>query len=805
MTMPFRFLVVFLFCIAATALVAAPAKVRSGEHDRFSRIVIDGAARPGWRLRRTADGYAFRPADSETRYDIGNIYDLIPRTRIAEVTVGAGGTLNLAVDCDCHANAFVTEKGALVIDIADGPADPGSPFEILEPAPSTDHSVATDTREAANNDEGGNPVGQTFDPLWPLMLPEHGPDSHLDLYWNGTPNPKIAEGIVEVPASEAAASPPVSNPDVLDQGSVAEPSPSLPTGILPQESRTGEMQRALLEQLGRAAAQGLVGFNAPSSESRQHDARPARDTMTAPEPAVPQTNKEDSLPLHIETSIDRDSIFGKLPNALAADGAPCPDDAYLAVGDWGDDTPPALQISAARTDLVGEFDRPDPARVTALARLFIYLGFGAEARATLRAFEVESEAAAWIDLLAQIEDGATTDEPRLATLAACDNAAALWALLGREASLPRSDLNLEAIQRSFSELPLHLRHQLGPRAIERLISADALETAAALRNAILRAGDPEEPALTVATARLAIEAGDPDTGLNTLENLAHGNGTPAEEALVRSIRLRLDRGEAVPPELAANVGALAFEHRYGVRGPELATLQVLALASTGDFATAFAAESRWDEGFPADLRASALLRLFARLASDGDDWTLLQQYFANRERLMESGPDILLRLDLAERLNLAGFASAAADLLHGEAGTTERGRLILARQALAAGDPDVALGLISSINGEEAASLRGEALLQAGQPEKAGAQFKSAGDDVGASRAAWLAGAWADMGESAPEALASSVRTLGLAESGGQRNEAPPEAELAAGRELVEEANRARGALADLISYATTE
>jgi hypothetical protein len=520
---------------------------------------------------------------------------------------------------------------------------------------------------------------------------------------------------------------------------------------------------------------------------------------------MPSVKRKDTIPLHIETSIDRDAIFAEPPVALSADGEICPPDAFFAVSNWGNDQPATLQIAAARDGLVGEFDRVDPAKVTALAKLYVQLGFGAEARMTLRSFGVDGEEALWISRLARIEDGEAIHDAQLAKLTACDGTVALWALLGGEEPLSQSDLNESAIQRSFSELPLHLRRQLGPQAIERLIDAGATDTATGLRNAILRAGGTAEPALTVATATLAIESGDSAAGLDTLEAMALGNGPAAEDALVKAMRLRLDHGEAVPPELAANAGALAYEHRYSARGAELAALQVLALASTGDFTSAFAAEARMDDKVRADLRSSTLLRLFARLASDGDEWSVLHHFFANRDRLMDSGPDILLRLDLAERLTSAGFARAAAELLHGEAEATERGRLILARQALAVAEPKRALELISTTKGTDAAHLRAEALIQAGQPERAKVQFSAAGDAEGAARAAWLAGNWQDVGEGAPAGLTSAVQALGLATTGRHQDEATPEGELAASRRLVEEANKAHGALSDLIGFATAE
>lgn len=794
-----RILAVVL-CGIATPLEAAPAKVRSGEHQGFSRIVIEGAASGEWQLRRTADGYMFRPADSKTSYDIGQVYYLIPRTRIADLRAAAGGVLNLNVSCDCHAKAFATPKQALVIDVLDGPAEADSPFEIL--ATGTQSAVQTIAAPAGPDAVAdGLPYEGPTPPAWqPFSRPGLTSDSHLDLYWKHREPPATSDGAARQALAPATEYPPTA---VARTRQVSRKDETGPSPDAAQEMRrTDEMRRTLLEQLSRAASQGLVALDTPT---REHRRPPRQPDLPAQEPAALPVREGDTLPLHITTSIDRDAIFADPPTALTADGAECPSDAFFSLDAWGDDRPAALQIAAARAALVGEFDRPDSAQVFALARLYIHFGFGAEARMTLRSFDLEGEAATWIDLLARIEDGETVKKAGLAALADCDGPVALWALLGSNPPVPQSALNGAAIQRSFSELPLHLRRQLGPSAIERLIAAGATDIATALRNAVLRAGGPPEPALTVASSALAIETGDAATGLSNLDALARGNSASAEDALMRAIRLRLDRSEAVPPDLAAIAGALAYEYRYDTLGPELAVLQILALASTGDFASAFAAEAHWDTNFPADLRSDALLQLFARLASEGDEWSLVHHYFANRDRLLESGPDILLRLDLAERLTSAGFDSAAAQLLNGEAETTERGRLMLARHAVDADEPERALALISPADGADAARLRAEAFVQAGQPEKAKAQFSAAGDLDGAAQAAWLAGNWPEVDDNAPAPLASAVRLLGLVGTDRQTDKTAPEGELAAGRRLVEDATAARAALTDLLSFVATD
>ena len=766
-----------LIALAASALDAAPLRLRAGEHEGFSRLVVEGAGPAGWSLRRVPQGYVFRHGGGTEGYDDSRVFGFIPRERIASLRSLPDGALEIRVDCDCHAKAFTTGNEAIVIDIADGAPDPDSPFERADAPPETDTADAPEPaarggfRLAAPSDAPQAPISAT--------------DEYLEIYW---PPPR------DVPARDSGDSP--APTETMTDSPGASPDRAPAAAPLPAIS-PAEIQRSVLEQLGRAASQGLVDFAAPA-ETRS----PSSANAAAPaEPAAPDPQTDDvapAVPLRIETSIDRDAFPADPATALTAEGDICPPDALFDITAWGDERPPAIQIAAARSDLVGEFDRPDPVRIRTLARLYLYLGLGAEARMTLHAFDLRDDEAAWIVRLARIEDGEPPDAPDLADLAACDGSVAFWALLGSEAPLAERDLNAAAILAAFSALPHHLRLQLGARTIDRLVAIGAKDLAATLRSAITRAGPVERPDLGVAEAELALADGDEQAGLRHLDELAKGNGPAAVTALMRAIEFRLDRGVGVPPDLAESAGALGYELRHDAAGPKLSGLHLRALASTGDFDTAFAALSRLPDDFPAGERSAATRALFRGLAGNADDWTFLRHYFEGREPLLASRPDEALDLDLAERLTGAGFDTAAAEHLRGGAGSTVRGRRILATHAIRGGDPQRALDLLSGLQDRDAAAIRAEAFLLLDRAGEAQTQFGIADDSAGAGRAAWIGGDWRSAGD-APGVLASAAQALHLTQPGP----AAPAGELAADRHLLENAARARDALRDLIAYGT--
>ena len=58
-----------LLLLLATGASAAPILVRSGEHDGFTRLVMEYGAAIDWQVGRTDDGYELRIAKQPPDYD----------------------------------------------------------------------------------------------------------------------------------------------------------------------------------------------------------------------------------------------------------------------------------------------------------------------------------------------------------------------------------------------------------------------------------------------------------------------------------------------------------------------------------------------------------------------------------------------------------------------------------------------------------------------------------------------------------------------------------------------------------------
>lgn len=122
-----------LFLLAlAPAASGETARVLSGEHADFSRLVIELPGDADWTVGRTPDGYGFAAKTAtQPGYDLSSVWERIPRSRLQSLAVDPQtGALLLGLGCDCHLFPFEYGSGIIVLDVKDGPPPPGSAFEV---------------------------------------------------------------------------------------------------------------------------------------------------------------------------------------------------------------------------------------------------------------------------------------------------------------------------------------------------------------------------------------------------------------------------------------------------------------------------------------------------------------------------------------------------------------------------------------------------------------------------------------------------------------------------------------------------
>lgn len=492
---------------------------------------------------------------------------------------------------------------------------------------------------------------------------------------------------------------------------LGERTPAAGTGLEPNIALTLARDE-LMSRLARAASQGVIDLAGA----------PGEETATPGSPL-----------LRVQTVMDRDLGAGRAGGPPS--GNACIADERLAVESWAQETPFAEQIGPLRQRLLGEFDRPDHAAVTALARFYLHYGMGAEASALIATFPDAVQDRLLLSSLAAIVEGTPERAPPrfLSGQASCQGAVALWALLADPAPGLLREIARGEILRHLPMLPPDLRRQIGPelarRFLERGDSEAAQEVSAAMARVRTASARPGE---LLAEARVEQALGREPPA--ELARLALADRPESPTALLMLIDAQLEEGRPVDPGLVMAAGTFAFEMRNDPLGPRLIRAQVLALGSTGAFEPAYAAL----EGLPAakvlpGLRSELLGQLTAAASDEG-----FLRYALDPENVPSDLTEGVRRSTATRLLDL-GFPEEAARMAEG-AGTGDEDQMLMARAALELGDPQAALRRLVGSAGAEAEAIRARAMTSLGNFKGAEAAWAAAGNRAEASRAAWRAG-----------------------------------------------------------------
>lgn len=734
-----RVLSALALALAAGSAAAETVRVRSGEHPGFSRLVVELGEPGDWRLVREGSSYVLETGRAGLSFDLSEVYRLIPRTRIASLTQDAAtGRLTIALGCDCSATAKVHRGNWIVVDVADGaPASESRGSAAAHPEEPAQAEAPRDIFGEGRRRFAGS-AGRSIVFLAPPSRPE---EDVLQL------PPWSAAWQDRLPAAPA------------DAGSEARAS---------AEASVQDQRARLLEELARAAAQGLVEADLPALDAATAPFERDEPAPREGPPPVPEPAPVEHVRIEAETSVDRDSGSSTEARAATAEGHACIDDSELDFGAWGGSGDVPATLADRRMALVGEFDHPDEDAVLALARYYLHLGFGAEARATLSAFGTTGERADRIAALAAVLDGSDEGLPGpLAHQAGCGGRASLWSVLAEGGPRRDSPADAAAVLAAFSALPLHLRRHLGPRLAQQFLDAGQGETARLIRNAVARAPGDHGPAQGLVEARLALAEGDPGARAALADLVAQDDGV-APEAFAELLRSELE-AEDVSESAADTAAAFAFEAAGTPTGRDLAHLAVRAKLTSGEFEDARLEILRLQaEGLA---KGTDLWPVFAEaLARGAPDADLLRQVFAAGRDLDEAPLPEPIATALATRLTSLGFGDQALRFLD-PAADAEPARLARADALIATGDARGAIDALDGLAGSAAERLRARALADLGDLRGAAVGFAAIGDTRAAEQAAWAAEAW-DLLAEAPSETARTVAERALSRQSADRGAA---------------------------------
>jgi hypothetical protein len=772
-----RALIVGLILLASPGL-SQTARVTSGEHDGFSRLVVELPAPTDWRFGRQSDGYALATIGPVKDYDLDGIFDLIGRTRLAAVTVDPQTrNLQIGLACACHAIPFEFRPGVIVIDIREGAPPEGSSFEDPLPLDITRASPGRPKpRPVSLTGLSTNSAGDTARHAAPE--PPTGPVPEA-----GTMTPSRWVLSEPVDPTDGTASVGTREPsgtyDWLALGPRRGNAPPQPTGVpfdLPMPSpELGHLQADLLLQISRGAARGVVDLAEPGP--------PPPMSQTIPEPGP-------TAQVAIDPSAmgPANMVIGQEAQALTAAGEQCIADADLDIANWGRPGPVATELASVTSGLVGEFDKVNPEALFQAVRYYLYLGFGAEAEHLLRSFPVTTPdpGTAQLVSLSRLIDGSTDPTGPFAAMMPCETTAAFWAVLSRDRLTPTDNIDTQAVLRGFSALPIALRRDLGPDLAARFLAIDRPEIVRAIRDSIQRAPEGTGAELTLIDANMELATGDPETAANLSGDVIRNAGPSVPKAMITLVDATLAQGKPVDAETTNALSALLREEQGAALEAPLARALILGLASSGDAETAFAML----HDHP-DVKAD----LWAVLAGLGAESDLLEQAVGQPDAPQDGLSDST-RFQVAERLVDLGFVAPALTWLgQPQANWDDEHRLLAARANRALGHTDTASDLLAGMTAPAAQELQAALFLQKGDAASAATLFAELGDKASQDHAAIVGQDWAVVSDGVADPWKTAAARIEPAAT-----IAAPSEPLAHAQSLLDDAATTRKAMTELLA-----
>ena len=735
--------VLLMVAVSAVKASAQTVEVRAGEHDDFTRLVFNLPERMDFEVSRKDAQVDLVFGRSGMRFDTSAVFQRVPTTRLTDIKSQPNrGAVSLSLACNCEIETFWFSNASLVVDISTS----------TEPEP----AQSPPSRESQQ---------------------------------------KIALPTIPETSTQQSNATRLTESALSQQPDFAQPPLPDPTQEVAEQTLKESRER-LLQELGRAATQGLLSpnrdFSAATDDSQVSEAAP----LPEPEPETPP-NPGSNIHLRAENSIDRDMRDILMPGLVERATDSCLDARRVDVASWGKDAPYSQQVSPLRSGLVGEFDAPDKAGVTELIKLYLYFGFGAEAAQLLKQFPGAGKDADLLSELARIiEYGHAGPNSMLVGQMECEPMTALWSTLSYP-SLPNNVLlDGDAVLRGFSSLPPHLRSHLGPSLARKFENAGFRRESARIRRVLDRSEETGSPEADLLSAEVALSEGRVEVAEEQLGSLVEDNSEPSAEALLALIDARIQRDAEVSYELAQLAGAYSTEYRGDSMGHKLAQAYLLALAASGAFDQAFdelsALKEDLQEKWPETL--SGVTSLLARKAPD---YEFLHHAIANVRYADQLSPETANAT--AARLLDLGFVGAAEALAANNAtGSAEYGRkLIRAEIALLRDRPRQAEAELLGVQSEDAELMRARARSSAGEHDAAHDIYNRIGMRQEAERQAWLDLDWDLLSDATrPEVSSVAQLKLGGAEDDREMNQGI----LARDRELIEASATMRAAMTALLA-----
>lgn len=712
-----RILLALLILLTPGTVMAQSVPVSTGEHGAFTRIALELPPGTNWRLEQSGRSAELVLLNSRVLFNMSGAFRRIDRKRIADLKQdGPGGALQIALACECEVVATQEGRRLVILDIKAGRVERvSSASDLTPPLPSlqTTYRFSLPGLEPVPSSESAGPSTEMM-AKEPAKKPEP-PGAEMKKP-EEPPEPEMAEN---------GDSPVRSIPDM----SIRLPDDNALLLDARQYQDLSRFQDLLQTRLSRSqdlnltdVGESVLAMGAPPSD-----------------PAGSEQLDERSPGINVETSIDEGlrqisaSLKGRETKAKRCSRALD----FFSEG-WGEKDDAYREIGRLRLELVTEFDDVKPEVAIQIAKTYLLMGFGAEAKYALALMAERGEDEMLLGHVANLVDGEPAPSQGFVELLHCGDVFHFWAAMAGAGF--GGDVETEAVLRSFARLPVELREFLGPKLTRLLLDSGLQEEASAVMRATSRISENANPELTMADAKVADSKGDAKTAKDRLEDVVETGSAQSPEALITLVEKNLKEKSGVEPATVDLIEAYAEELEGSEIEPELLWALAAGRALSGAFDKAVAVledlEGK-DEETARNTRAM-LITLLNQTASDFD-FARYGALFVNEDAEGINREELRQMTERFLALGLATSAQRGASVLLGEA-PDANDRILQARIDLARKLPHQAMISLLGLDGENVDALRAEAMTQMNDFEAAAGLYDRLGESEDASRSRWLSG-----------------------------------------------------------------
>ena len=496
--------------IATTAAQANQVLVSVGQLADATRLVLTFEDRPDWQASKIENGVELKFASSNWTVDVASGNALVDGTRISSVNIGQDrDRLMVEYTCDCTSQVYAHGESSLIVEVRDTPK--------LAPV------------ENAMTTAPDQPIAPSAESIVGI------PDAMTQ--------PVVRQASIQLMPVEALLIYPPKPPTVSWRSSSLELELVETLGFSIGSNLDSQAVALLSRGLSRATAQGLI-----EPERLPEKRRTANPLKGSEQLAEGRSN------ISIVTGLDRDLLSSSLETRPTDQGQVCFPDAEVDLAAWGD-TSDFRTLGSLRRNAFAEDGAVRPEGAQAVARYYIALGFGSEAKVAA-SYMNEGFQKELILALADIVDHGFSTSSILDGQVFCEGAVSLWAALARPISPEGTPKSKKSVLATFSALPPHLRAHLGPVLAERLRSVGLEDEARNAVNAVARGGLQSNESELV-TARMELDGTRPEKARGTLVDLSNGTDVTAAEALLELLLDAERRGMAPNPAWVEDAPSLA--------------------------------------------------------------------------------------------------------------------------------------------------------------------------------------------------------------------------------------------------------